>query len=106
MKNKIFAVLTAAVVGVMSFAHGGTVWANALSGDICPGCGDYGIAPVVNAREIRYYSEYKECENKYEDHADVLAQYWVRTEWYCGDCDIHWEDWNPDGGPFWHCVYD
>lgn len=106
MKNKIFALLTAAEVGIMSIAAGTTVCAEALDGDICPNCGDYGVAPMVNATEIRYFDEYNACKNGYKDHGDVLAQWWERVSWYCGDCDIHWEYWQPSGFPYWECPYD
>lgn len=105
MKNKIIAVLTAAVVGVISFTSVMAARAANLWEDDCPSCGELSIIAIQNDSRIEYFDEYSTCHKGYDDHGDRLARQWVRMNYYCGDCDIHWEAWVPNGGTFWMCPY-
>lgn len=101
MKNKIFALFTAAVVGVMGFTPVMSARAANLWEDICPKCGEYSIIAVKNASKIRTMGQ-GPCQKDY-DHQDNQKQNWVRMNYYCADCNIHWENWVPGGGPYWEC---
>lgn len=105
MKNKILAVLTAAVVGVMSFTPVMAARAANLWEDNCPNCGDLSIIATQTGSRIEYFDVYGPCQKKYDDHGDRLVQDWARMNYYCGDCDIHWEVWVRDGGTRWECPY-
>lgn len=105
MKNKILAVLTAAVVGVMSFTPVMAAQAATLWDDICSNCGELSIIAIQNGSRIEYFDEYGPCQHGYDDHGDRLARHWVRMNYYCRDCDRHWEEWVAHGGPFWSCPY-
>lgn len=105
MKNKIFAVLTAAVAGVMSFAPVMTAQAYEAP---CYKCGEYSIvAEVVDYREIQVTDPGKPepCRHGHSLAADFLVQREALVRYYCGDCELHWEDWEKAGG-YWYCTFD
>ena len=105
MKNKILAVLTAAMVSVMSFTPVMTSKAANWWEDICSNCGEYSILAIETGSKIVYFDKYGPCQKGYTNHGDHLAQPWVRMNYYCSDCDRHWEEWVPKGGLFWDCPY-
>ncbi len=106
-KSKVFAVLMAAAVSVTGFTPEMTVKAGSWWGDTCYKCGEDSIvAEIIGYRDRTL--ETRPCVHGYEGHADVYAQPEQKMQYYCGDCEIHWEDWVtcPNTEPFWSCTHD
>ena len=104
MKNKISAILAAAVVGVASFST--VMTAKAVEAP-CYKCGEYSIIDEVLDYKFEKLGIFSSCRHGHgnEGYADNLTQRWARVRYYCGDCDIHWEDWET-AGAFYFCTFD
>lgn len=91
------------MVGVASFSPVMTAKADRWQ-DVCSICGEDSIIAEEIEGELRTYDA-KPCIHGYEREAEVYVQRWVLMRYYCGDCRVHWERWEPDGGPFWTCTH-
>lgn len=106
-KSKVFAVFMAAAVSVTGFTLGMTAKAASWWGDTCPKCGEDSIVAEI----IEYGNDTidtRPCVHGYEKEADLRLQPVQLMRYYCGDCEIHWEDWVtcPNTEPYWYCTHD
>ncbi len=104
MKNKILAVLTAAMVGVMSFVPVMTIRADQWE-DPCSLCGEYSIVAEVVETKEKELGQTRPCAHGHKKAADIYMQKWELFRYYCGDCEVHWERWHP-AETYWYCTYD
>lgn len=102
MKNKILAILAAAVVGVASFSP--VMTAKAMEAP-CYKCGEYSIIDEVIGHKYEKLGIFSPCCHGHDGYADNLTQCWDLVRHYCGDCDIHWEDWETSG-VLYFCTFD
>lgn len=103
MKNKILAILAAAVVGVASFSLVMTAKADRWQ-DVCSICGEDSIIAEEIEYELRIVDE-TPCIHGYEREYEVCEQWWVLMRYYCGDCRVHWEKWASGSWPSWKCTH-
>lgn len=105
MKNKILAVLAAAMIGVASFAP--VMTAQAFSYERpCNICGQDSLLAVVEKHKYIQKSDKPEaCRHGHKLESDYLFQRQELVTYYCSDCDVYWQNWE-DAGLWWYCSAD
>lgn len=104
-KNKLLAVLAAAMVGVAGFAPMMSVQAFTYERP-CYICGqDSLLSVVLESRYIQQSEDPEACRHGHKLQADYLFLRQDKVNYYCSDCDVHWERWE-DAGLWWYCTED